>query len=63
MNCLYKMTDLNKSSHFLLRKLCLLSAREEGISDAFLSQLKKLGDLLLKLNASFLQSFVAFAQY
>ena len=57
------MTDLNKSSHFLLRKLCLLSAGEEGISDAFLSQLKKLGDLLLKLNASFLPSFVAFAQY
>lgn len=63
MNCLYKMTDLNKSSHFPLRKFCLLSAREEVISDAFLSQLKKLGDLSLKLNASFLQPFVAFAQY
>ena len=53
MNCLYKMTDLNKSSHFLLRKLYLLRAREEGISDAFLSQLKKMGDLLLNLMLRF----------
>ena len=51
MNCLYKMTDFNESSHFLLRKSYLLNSSEEVISDVFFYHNKrKLGDLMLRFS-------------